>query len=167
MDTASEYDLVKQGCNIFSAAGSQIANGTQTFEVNHLKFRILSIHHRIQPHDYRSNEHEHPNYEISFMRTGSMVTTCESSKIRADVNDNRIFFVPPLTLHSRVFGPDPINVNETIMFMITDNDETGRSPIQILPMLIQKKKYSFPFSPELQTLWKLLDRKSTRLNSTH
>jgi len=152
MDIENEYQIAEQYAGAFSASSSQIVNGITTFELNHLNIRFLSYHRTILQRRYSVFEHEHPNYEISFIRKGAMVTTCESHRIAASEEHNQIFFVPPLTFHSRVFGDTTCNVNETMMIMIQGVDEIGHSLCRLLPAAIREKGYSFPFSPPLQTL---------------
>lgn len=156
MDLDAEFRSAEQETKAFTAASSRIINGRETFELNHLSFRVLSYHHSFQPAHSAIGEHEHPNYEISFIRAGSMVTSCESRHTAASVAENRIFFAPPLTFHSRMFGPEPYIVNETMMMMISGIGEHGERLLQVLPAAIREKGCSFALSPALKELSRLL-----------
>jgi|GEM_PF-1404962 len=146
MDNTTEYRQQEQQVQVFSAAGSRMVNGLETFDLNHLRFRILSYHRTLLSAHRLILEHEHPNYEFSFMYEGSMTTICENHHITASAAANRIFFVPPLTFHNRIFGPEPYSINETMLMMIDGLDVVGRQLCRLLPAAIREKGYSFPWT---------------------
>lgn len=162
MELSSELQRAQQEAEEFSRASGRLVNGREAFELNHLNFRVLSYHRSFQLAHYCTGEHEHPNYEISFMRAGSMVTGGERRHIAASADANRIFFAPPLTFHTRTFGPEPYNVNDTIMLMISGADEYGRRLAQILPDAIRAKGCSFAYSPALADLSRMFGESAVR-----
>ena len=101
-------------------------------------------------------EHEHPFFELSFMRVGNMTYHCDGQHVLISEENKKIFFMPPATLHQR----DSMSRMFIITgFQLTLNalDSSGKSFIYKLPKLLKKSAYCYEWKNsfgKLPELWR-------------
>ncbi len=79
---------------------------------------LLDCHYSLRRAGDAIIEHEHPHYELALMQTGSMETFCDGNRILCAEGNGRTLFIPPATLHHRLFGAEKENVSLNINFTI-------------------------------------------------
>lgn len=129
-----------------------------SFPMGHLTVILRSWHRAVQTEGLFFGEHEHPFFELSFMQRGSMETHCEETTVRCKAENRIALLLPPLLPHSRKFGPEPENINETICLDIQGNDSIGQFCCRELPNLLRQRGYSFRMEPQLLAIIGLYEK---------
>lgn len=117
---------------------------------------ILDCHCSLRPAGCRIIEHEHPHYELVLVLKGGMETFCDGSRVLCTEAKGNYLFIPPATLHHRVFGSDRDNVNLNINFAV-DGPEAGKLNSR-LGRLAAAAGYQYPPEPGLSALLRELRR---------
>ncbi len=140
---------------VFTENNSRLIYDMPPHVIGPLQIKILSCHRSIIPSKFLIAGHEHPYYELSYMITGSMDSRCDNNRIISGGKENRIFLMPPATIHSRIFGQTATNINETMIIMVSANGPNGPIASQFLPELIASHGYSFEYTRCLKDITKL------------
>lgn len=142
----------------FNAIMTQTVNlAPAPLQLDNIELRILSLHRNLQKSGVKIPEHEHPNYEFSFMNIGSMVTYLDKSHVICETSNKQILFIPPLTLHHRTFGDNDVNINQSMVLTIVGINDEGKLRCMELSELIDSMKYCFRLTPELNGLQKEIE----------
>lgn len=142
----------------FNHQVEQALAGTELLSIGPLKVHIKIFHFNIQPANCSVVEHEHPYYEISFMRRGGMTNFTEFGNAYCTPDNGIMFFVPPATLHRRNFSSSATNINSSFMLTFSAENKNGAWLTLCLPELIIAQGCQFALTAELVHILKLLDQ---------
>lgn len=124
--------------------------------VGEVELRLLDCHFSLRPPETPVIEHEHPHYELALMRQGSMETFCDGNRILCTPANGTFQFIPPATLHRRIFGPDRDNINLNFNFLC-EGPRAGELSSR-LGILAAKCGYRCPPEPGLTALLREIRR---------
>ncbi len=159
MSNQSYYiEQVKHFNSVTSRALSISASTTLPLE--ELEIGILSYHRYFGAPGTRIEEHEHPNYELSVMEIGEMVSSCEGHDIVCTPENKNILFIPPAILHHRVFGDGEVNINVTLVFTISGHTANSRLLCAKLADQIAAGGYCMKLSPQLNNIFQDIKRQA-------
>jgi AraC-like DNA-binding protein len=149
-DHLSREEQVKH----FNAVMSRILNivSMSPLKLEELEIKILSCHCTMQDSGLEISEHEHPNYELTFMELGEMTSYCDDYSIYCTPDNNNILFIPPATLHHRIFGKSKKNINTSLVFTISGQNTDAKILCTELANSAADKGYQMQLSPELANL---------------
>jgi AraC-like DNA-binding protein len=152
----------KEQVKHFNAMMSQILNVAPPppLQLEELEIKLLSCHYSIQAPGLKIEEHEHPNYELTFMETGEMTTFCENSQIICSAGNGTILFIPPATLHHRIFGKHTTNINMSFVFTISGHHSHARALCSAMAKLTARQSYQMKMSPQLKSLYAEIKRQA-------
>lgn len=142
----------------FNRQLEQALAGADLLSIGQLKVRVQSFHFNIQEAHYNVYEHEHPYYELSVMRRGAMTNFTEFGNVLCTPENGSVFFVPPATIHRRIFSSAPENVNTSLILTISADTWNGELLSKYLPELIAKQGCCFALTTGLAQILKLLDQ---------
>jgi AraC-like DNA-binding protein len=142
----------------FNRQVEQVLAGAGSLSIGQLKIHVQSFHFNIQPANCNVPEHEHPYYEIAFMRRGAMTNFTEFGNVQCTPDNDTLFFVPPTTVHRRLFSSAPNNVNTSFILTISANTWNGELYCRRLPELVTKHGCQFALTTELAHILKMLDQ---------
>ena len=121
--------------------------------LDELEIRLLSCHIIDQARNMTIPEHEHPNYELTFMELGEMTSYCDEYHVTCTPENNNILFIPPATLHHRIFENYKKNINITLVFTVSGYNVNGNFLCAELVRLIADKKYCMKLTPQLNSIF--------------
>ena len=136
----------------------QALAGAGLLPIGPLRLRLQSFHFDMQEANYDVPDHEHPYYEISIMRRGAMNNFTEFGNVFCTPENGFAFFVPPATVHRRIFSSSPENINTSLILTISAETWDGELLCSRLPELIAKHHCRFALTTELAQILKLLDQ---------
>lgn len=142
----------------FNRTVEQALAGGEGLRIGRLRGHVQSFHFNVQPADCSVPEHEHPYYEITVMRRGAMTNFTEFGKVHCTPENDVIFFVPPATMHRRLFSPASGNVNASFILTISADTWDGELLCRRLPELVVAHGCQFALTAELAQILKLLDQ---------
>ncbi len=152
----------------FNRQVEQALAGTGLLPIGQLKVHVQSFHFNIQQAGCTIPEHEHPYYELAVMRRGAMTNFTEFGNVHCTPENDTIFFVPPATMHRRLFSSAPYNVNTSWILTFSADTWNGELLCRRLPELITMHGCQFALTAELARMLKLLDRQmSEPADSAH
>ena len=146
----------------FNAVMSQILNVEHPLplQLEELEIKLLSCHYSIQNPGLKIDEHEHPNYELTFMETGEMTTSCENSQVICTAGNENILFIPPATLHHRLFGRHTTNINLSLVFTISGHHAHARALCSAMAKITASQSYQMKMSPQLKKMYTEIKRQA-------
>jgi AraC-like DNA-binding protein len=126
-----------------------------------LEVRVLSCHRTLVYKDgFIIPEHEHPNYELTFMEVGEMVSYCDNYHVNCTSSNNNILFIPPAVLHHRNLSENEVNINLSLVFTISGQSAHTSSLCSMLADSIAAKGYCMKLTPPLDRIIQELKRQT-------
>lgn len=147
-----EYLSYDEQVKHFNVVMSRALAKSPPLRLADLEIKVLSNHLTMQQNGLKIPEHEHPNFELSFMEAGEMTTWCEDCQITCNTSNHNILFIPPATLHHRVFGNYDMNINMTLVFTISGRDIDANLLCSTLSRLAAAKGYCLKMPPVMANI---------------
>ncbi len=122
-----------------------------TLKLPGFEVEIKTLHDATHLAPCRIPEHEHPFYELSFMKAGAMRYHCDGRDICIDQANKGIFLMPPATPHHRD-SDSPYSIIAGFQLELRASGESGKTFLSRLPQLIAERGYSFPWTEGLGDL---------------
>lgn len=141
---------------LFNCFMGKILSSMSPLVLDDLIIKIAVVHdleHRVST---PVPEHEHPMYELAWLRFGSMIYEIDNVRVENTVDNLQMVLIPPTTLHRR-FSVEPLSVIRSIELQFQANSPAGIHRLAALPELIKKKGFVLQPSETVRVLLKQLD----------
>ncbi len=116
-----------------------------------LEVEVKVLHDALNIEPLTTHAHEHPYYELSFMRLGEMRYQCGDNAINISVADRSVFLMPPAIPHEKSTRVCP-SLIVGFMLRIQATEPNREEFVRRLPRLVEKAGYRYEWHDKLRDL---------------